>query len=193
MKRILQVLGSTAFGAAGLVAAMAPPVHAAARAAPIADSITVTVEPTTIDLALGESRGVSVTVTNASDLASVPLVVHLDITNPDSTSSVDPEDWTSELTQPVGVVGAGSSVTVGWNLQPISPGTFTAFVVALPRDGSDVVASDVVRIQVADRRSLDPGGILPVAIGAPAVVGGLLLVQIRIARRSRRGDAPPPV
>lgn len=54
--------------------------------------------------------------------------------------------------------------------------------------GSELTASNVAIIDVEDRRSLDPDGILPVAMGVPIVVGGLLIGQIGYRRRSWRDD-----
>ena len=189
MRRSFKTLISGLVGAVGLVGLVSAP----ASATSITDAVTVAIEPATVDLVLGESTDITVAVTNTGARSTPPLVVHLDITNPDKNVSVDPEDWTSELSQQIGVVAPGDTVTLDWNLQPISPGTFSAYTVALSSGVPDLAASNVVRVSVADRRSLNPGGILPVAIGAPAVVGGLLLVQMRFARRSRRGEVPDPV
>lgn len=148
--------------------------------------VLVTVEPAAAALVLGDSLPLRVTVTNSAAAASVPLVVHLDVTDPTRAASVDPEDWTTTLTRSVGVLAPHGVASVDWTVQPVAPGTFAVYAVALPADSgaSDrVSSSNVLRVAVQDRRVLNPGGILPVALGAPALVGVLLLAQRRRGRR----------
>jgi hypothetical protein len=166
------ILGLTGFGG--------PVAHADG----VVDTITVTIEPRASSITLGDNLGLHVSVTNNGVNPSPPLVVHLDITDPDQSTTVDPEDWTTTLNKPVGVVAAGETVTVDWHVQPISGGAFATYAVALSPGIDDAAASNVSQVAVADQRSLNPGGILLVAIGTPASVGALLLLQIRLARRT---------
>lgn len=156
-----------------------------ARAEGIVDAVTVRIEPTTSSLTLGENLDLRISVTNNGARPSPPLVIHLDITDPDRSTSVDPEDWTPTLSKVVGVVAPGDTVTVDWNIQPISSGTFAAYAVALSPGIDDLATSNVLQVAVADQRTLNPGGILFVALGAPALVGALLLLQVQLARRTR--------
>ncbi len=147
------------------------------------EDVEVSVEPDETDVLLGETTDIRVTLTNTGNHPTEALVVHIDITDPTSDSSVDPEDWTATLSKPVGVLAPGTSATVGWSIQPISGGSFALYAVALSPGSDRVAASNVLDVTVTDQRSLNPGGILPVALGAPALVGALLMVQMRLARR----------
>jgi hypothetical protein len=147
--------------------------------------ITVRIDPPTASIRLGESLGLRITVTNHGDTSSPPLVLHLDVTDPARSTSVDPEDWTSTLSKTVGVLAPGDSTTLDWRIQPISSGTFATYAVAISPGVDDLASSNVAQVDVADQRSLNPGGILVAAIGTPAVVGALLLLQLSRARRSR--------
>ena len=77
-------------------------------------------------------------------------------------------------------------MTVRWEIQPISGGNFTVYAVALAAGSGNVTASGATLISVDEQRSLNPEGVLPVALAAPVVVGGLLLIQQLAARRGRR-------
>lgn len=147
--------------------------------------LDVVVEPGRSAVVLGEDLDLSVSVTNRGSEPARSLVVHLDITDPARSSSVDPEDWTPTLSHPVSSIGPGESVVLNWRLQPISPGTFAVYVVVLSPGAADLASSNVATVAVDDQRSLNPNGILPVALGAPVLVGGLLLGQISYRRRSR--------
>lgn len=160
--------------------------HNAPATAQSADDLSVVVEPAAMRLVLGENADISVSVSNHADAPTSALIVHLDITDPLQSTSVDPEDWTSTLSKPVGVLGPGDTAVVTWNVQPISPGTFWLYVVALSPHTEIVSASTVTRVDVDDERSLNPDGILPVAIAVPGIVGALFLAQLTSTRRGRR-------
>lgn len=156
-----------------------------ATPASAADDVTVEIEPTSADLRLGESTTLTVTVTNQGAEATGRLAIHIDVTSPTGSGSVDPEDWSPTLTRRIDGLAPGETRQLDWRLQPISGGTFRAYAVALPvAGGSDVFASNGVTLAVEERRSLNPEGVLPVAVGAPAVVGVLLLGRLRRSRRA---------
>lgn len=145
--------------------------------------VEVRVEVGDRSMELGESRHLQVQVTNNATTASPPLTVHLDITDPAAAHSVDPEDWTSTLNQTTPALPPGAGATLEWTLQPISGGSFALYAVALAPGADTLASSNVLTIEVTDRRSLNPGGIAPVAIGIPGLVGAALLVQVTRARR----------
>lgn len=157
-----------------------------ASAAQLSDSVVVAIEPTSGAVVLGAQLDLQVSVTNDGDDATPPLVVHIDITAPDQESSVDPEDWTPTLSKPIGVVGRGETVVVDWTIQPISAGTFATYAVVISPGVDTIAASNVLEVRVTDQRTLNPGGIVPVAIAVPALVGALLAVQMQLARRRRQ-------
>lgn len=151
--------------------------------------IEVIVEPTSSEVVLGEEIDIEVIVRNHSDQPTQPLIAHIDITAPASSSSVDPEDWTATLSKRVGVVEPGAGKIVNWTVQPISGGDFVLYAVVIAPGAADVAASNVLAIDVTEQRSLNPEGILPVSIGGPVVIGGLWLAQARRSRRQDRLDA----
>lgn len=154
-----------------------------AQGAVKASGVTVSIEPATGTVVLGDTFDLRVSVTNDAAAPSAPLAVHIDVTDPAAATSVDPEDWTPTLTRTVGVLAPGATKTVRWTVQPIAGGTFAVYAVALAPGEADLSASDVLVLTVDEQRTLDPGGILPLAVGVPTLVGALLVVQIRRARR----------
>lgn len=186
-QRLSATLRILSFVAAAVVLAL---VTSTAAAGELNDDVAVAIDPPTSSVVLGENLDLRVSVTNNGGVSSPPLVVHLDITNPDQSTSVDPEDWTATLSQSIGEVGPGETVVVHWTIQPISPGTFATYAIALSPGVDNIAASNILEVQVADQRSLNPGEILPVAIAAPTLVGLLLLAQTRLSRRDRHRTSP---
>jgi uncharacterized membrane protein len=167
---------------AGFAIVLSVPLSVAAQA-PAA--VEIAVNPGSIDTTLGQTERVEVVVTNTSSGPVGTLAVHIDITDPAGESSVDPEDWT--LTQEVGGLEPGESRSVIWSVQPISNGTFSMYAVALVSGSVDVAVSNAVTVRVASRRTLNPEGILPVAVASPIVVGALLILNLRRSSALRRG------
>ena len=73
----------------------------------VAQPISVSVQPTAVSTEVGATTDLKIEVTNNGSAATADLVVHLDITNPSLEGSVDPEDWTTTLTQVIGTIPAG--------------------------------------------------------------------------------------
>lgn len=125
---------------------------------------------------------------NESDVQTPPLAVHIDITDPRAGGSTDPEDWTATLTQSVGELGPGEGRVARWSIEPISDGNFVLYAVVLEAAeplGGAITASNVVAIEVSERRSLNPQNVLPVVIIVPALLGVAIVFQ---RRRAAQGD-----
>lgn len=177
---MLRVL--TAVAVVALLLVMLPPTAVARADA----HLEVRVEPSALTVDVGQRIELTVTVTNRSAEPSASLAAHLDITDPTGSGSVDPEDWTATLTRQIGVVEGGATETITWPMTPISGGRFVAYVLLIPTAGEQqLTASNVVQLVVDERRTLNPQGVLPVAAGAPVLVGLLLIGQ---RWRTRRED-----
>lgn len=159
----------------------------AAPAAARQDGIEVTVTPATAAFDLGTMLDVGVTVTNHTDTPLVGFVVHLDITDPNTPGSVDPEDWTATLTKDLPAVAPGTTTTVPWTLQPIAGGGFSVYAVVMRGGDPAIHASGAALVDVAERRSLNPRGVLPVALGMPFVI--LVTLAGRRRQRAARSEA----
>lgn len=151
----------------------------------------VVIEPSDVSIQLGERVDVQVTVTNRTQAAAPPITVHIDITSPSKSTSVDPEDWTSTLSRKSDSLPAGAAQTLNWSLRPIAGGEFVVYAVAPTPDTKQIQVSDAMSFRVSSRRTLNPESVLPVAIAAPVLVGALLGLQLHAGRKARkRGQLP---
>ena len=129
-------------------------------------------------------------VTNNSMEESPPLIVAMNIINLDSEGDVvDPEDWSPERTQYIESLAAGQSEELSWIINTILDGDYMVYMVLIPEpDGeaetSQPMASSGIHLTVTPFTRLNPGGVLPYAIGGPLVLG---LAIYLISRRRRRG------
>lgn len=169
-------------GVAALVTALALAGGAGAQVS----SASVTVDRTQISTGLGDTFGFRTTIANPAATATEALIAHLNILSLRDGLYVDPEDWSSQRTWYLGAIPAGGSRTISWKLKAVNGGRLAAYVAVLPQTGPArrPTTSPTIQITVAERKPLNSGGILPLALGVPALVG-LLAGGVRLARRSR--------
>ena len=168
--------------AALLAAALLPVSRAAA-----APGVSISVDRKTITTNLGHTFVFHSTITNGSEGSLHGLIAHLNVLSLDGRFYVDPEDWSSHRTRYLAPIPAGHSVRISWSLAAVNEGHLGVYVAVLPRSGAAVppVTAPIVSVSIADRRTLDSGGILPLALGLPALLG-VLTLGVRLRRRRGR-------
>lgn len=165
-----------------LVAAL--PTPGPARAADAAAGLSVTVDRARISTELGHEFGFRSTITNRGATTAGGLIAHLNVLSLRDGVYVDPEDWSAQRTYYLGPIAPGASTTVTWRMQAVNGGSFGVYVAVLPGSGiaRPPTTGSTIRVAVAERRTLNSGGILPLALGVPALLG-LLTVGSRLRRR----------
>jgi hypothetical protein len=152
-----------------------------------ADGIAVAVDRTDISTSLGRKFEFRTTITNHGAAPADDLVAHLNVLSLDGSVYVDPEDWSSHRTRYLAAIPAGGSITLTWKLQAVNSGRIGIYVAVLPRSGAPrpPTTGATVRVSIAKRRTLNSGGILPLAVGVPLLLGGLT-AALRLRRRAGR-------
>jgi hypothetical protein len=159
-----------------VVLAAAPPAARAATAPP-----RISLDRGSVAVRLGTTFAFSSTL-SAGAAATGPLVAHLNVVSLDPATYVDPEDWSTHRTRYLGTVAAGDSASVRWSVKAVSSGPIAIYVTAVPADGSGPISvGPPLHVQVAERRTLNSGGVVPLAVAVPAV---LVLVAVVTRRRA---------
>jgi hypothetical protein len=154
-----------------LLAAVVLAVAPAASPEPV---ITLTADQLTV--ATGQTLSLESVITRPAGAQAA--VAHLNVTSLDGVY-VDLEDWTKDVTQPV---GPDAESQLSWEVQAVNSGHFALYVVLIPETGS-LVVSPPVHLTVTARQTLDTGGALPVAIAVPTILGlAVLATRLRTAR-----------
>ena len=168
--------------AVALAAAAAALLAAGAQAA---GPVSVRVDRTEVTTQLGHKFHFRSTFRNSGSRPVGGLIAHLNVLSLRSSVYVDPEDWSSHRTKFLPTIPAGGSLTVTWPMEAVNHGSFDVYVTLVSPDGRGRVPAigPAVHIDVADRKTLNSGGIVPLALGIPAFLG-LLTLALRY-RRSR--------
>jgi ABC-2 type transport system permease protein len=136
------------------------------------------------------------TVTNNGPEESPPLIVAMNIINLDKQGDVvDPEDWSPQRTQYLESLGPGDSASLDWIINTILDGNYMVYMVVIPEPSTTEatslpVASPGIHLTVTPFTRLNPGGVLPYAIGGPILLGLGIYVVYRLRRRQIDTGAP---
>jgi hypothetical protein len=141
-----------------------------------------------VSTGLGDGFGFTSTITNAGSAPLSGLVAHLNVVSFDPGVYVDPEDWSSRRTRYLAPLPRGGSTTIDWTVKAVNSGHLAIYVALLPSTNAGAVPRDLsispaLDLRVAEHRTLNPGGVLPLVVGLPALLG---LAALGV-RRTRRG------
>src|SRR5207253_8127681 len=162
-----------ALAVAALLLAVAP----AARA-----GVTVSVNRTVVATKLGQRFVFHSRIENPGPRPAGGLVAHLNVLSLRPGVYVDPEDWSSHRTRYLAPIPGGGSTTLTWRLNAVNAGRLGVYVAVLPHSGAATpTTGPVLRVEIADRKTLNSGGILPLALGVPALLA-LATLGLRLRR-----------
>ena len=165
----------------GLLVGVASLLLFGAPAAAAKSPIEVSLSRGDVSTRIGESFSFDSEIGNTSGETQSDLVAHLNVAGLSSGIYVDPEDWSEDRTKFLPPLGPGESTTVGWNVKAVTGGRAAIYVVVLP-GRSEPAVSPAMEVQIADTKDLNSDGVLPLALGVPALLGAVALT----VRRRRR-------
>jgi hypothetical protein len=162
----------------------------ATAAAPAASNpVWVSLSRTSTSVGIGDSFGFTSTVTNQGSAPVSGLVAHLNVLSFTHGVYVDPEDWSSNRTRYLDPIPPGQSTTVHWTVKAVNGGDFGIYVAALgtPAAGispTEPTVSPALVAHVTEQKNVNPQGVLPLALGIPAIVAAAM-GAVRL--RARKG------
>jgi hypothetical protein len=164
--------------ALAILAALAPSLAGAA--------VTVSPSRTQVSTSIGRDFRFSTRVGNTASSATKPLVAHLNVLSLRPGVYVDPEDWSSRRTVFIGSIPARGSRSIDWKVKAVNSGDIGIYVAVLPQSGEPAppATSPTIHVRIAQRRTLNSGGILPLAAGIPAALAAMA-VGVRLSRKRR--------
>jgi hypothetical protein len=184
---LLVSLLSFATPAWALIQEPAPPAQMAEA------QLQVSIDVTAKTVRAGTPLMYNTVVTNSGTTATPPLIVAMNIINLNKAGDVvDPEDWSPQRTQYSDPIGPGQSATLDWRINAILDGNYMVYMVVIPapsgpEETSHPVTSPGIHLIVTKYTRLNPGGVLPYAIGGPVLLGLIIFFVYR--QRHRQIDA----
>jgi hypothetical protein len=164
------------FAAAALLAAFAlVPAAAAATTSPPA-GLELTVDHSTISTQARHGFDFRSTIRNPGPAAE-GLVAHPNVLSLRAQPYVDPEDWSSQRVVFLDPIPAGGSLTLQWPMTAVNSGILGVYVTVLDKNPGTRSAQNAptIVVRVTERRTVNPSGILPLAIARPALLGAVVI------------------
>jgi hypothetical protein len=147
------------------------------------EQVSVSMDRQEVSTKLGKKFVFHSILTNRGSTATGPLIAHLNVLSYGSSVYVDPEDWSSNRVRYLAPIPAGGSTRIAWRIEGVNAGKFAVYVSVLPNSASlqAPASGPTLHVKVTQRRTLNSGGILPLALGIPGFLG-LLALGFRVRR-----------
>jgi len=124
----------------------------------------------------GDYVSVEAQITNLSDRPINDIATYLSLVDMGNKLPVDLEDWSAERGLYVGTIDSGQTFPLNWKIHFVKPGDYSLMVVAIASGDQVPQVSGITRFNVQPKRNLNPGQILPVALGMPVLLALVLLL-----------------
>jgi hypothetical protein len=174
---------------AAFVAALAFVLLGHARYAPAAGALRLElriVSSRTLSGTAGDYVTVEGEIANGGDQAVSNITTYLSLVNADTKMPVDLEDWSAEKGLFIGAIDAKQTFPLKWKVHFVQSGNYTVAIVANVEGQDRPVISQLTYFNVLPKKNLNPGHVLPVALGEPILlVCGFLALRYWRDRKSR--------
>lgn len=164
-----------------LLAAACLPAHGAESAPQLAMEI---LSSRSLNGTAGDFVTVEATITNTGGQPISGVTTYLSLADTVNNLPVDLEDWSAERGLYIGTIDPGQSLPLSWKIHFVKAGGYALMIVAIAPGNDRPDVSTITHFNVLPKRSLDPGHVLPVALGEPLLLV-VVLALLNYRRRSR--------
>ena len=149
-------------------------------------SITVSIDPQSIQANMGDKITFAGTITNNSDRAVNGIIAYISLANitQGKESPMDLEDWSANRAVKVETIAPHATYEGKWPMRLIDSGSYVAYITAVDKNSSSPVSSTMSHLEIRRILRLNPNNVLPVAVGEPILIG-MVLMFISFKRRNR--------
>jgi len=104
------------------------------------------------------------------------ITTYLSLVDGENKLPVDLEDWSAEKGLYIGTIDSGQVLPLNWKIHFVKAGDYSLTIIAIIANSEMPQASSVTHFKVNPKRNLDPGQVLPVALGTPMVLIFIMLM-----------------
>lgn len=95
--------------------------------------------------------------------------------DPGNEQPVDLEDWSAHKAIAAKALAPGQTIQTDWPMRLIQDGIYRVVVSVVSRDGAGLTPSPFVDFSVRQKPVVESQRVLPVALGVPLLIGGLMV------------------
>ena len=107
---------------------------------------------------------------NASSQPIANITTYLSLVDAGAKLPVDLEDWSAEKGLFIGTIDPGQTLPLEWSIHFVKSGNYTLSIIADIEGQEKPITSVLTYFNVAPKKNLDPGHVLPVALGEPLAI-----------------------
>lgn len=139
--------------------------------------------PNTLNGTAGDFVTVQSQITNTGTQPISDVTTYLSLVDNQNKLPVDLEDWSAEKGLFIGTIDPGQTMPLDWKIHFVKAGIYSLIVVADSSASEIPQVSKTTHFQVNPKHNLNPGKVLPVALGMPIVV--LLVMAMATYKRKK--------
>jgi hypothetical protein len=128
----------------------------------------------------------TITNTGAKPIKGLVAWISLVEIDPGNEQPMDLEDWSAQKAVTGAALEPGQSLRTDWPMRLIEGGDYRVVVSVTDRGGRRVFTSPTIQFHVRQKPVLQAGRVLPVAVGVPLLILGLMIYDKTRRRRPRR-------
>ncbi len=159
----------------------------------LADSSSFSLPPLNINILskqtlngiAGDYVTVSAEITNISQKTITNITTYLSMADEETKLPVDLEDWSAEKGLFIGTIDSKQKLPLDWKIHFVKPGKYSLIVIAEINGENQPLTSNITHFTVSPKHNLNPGQVLPVALGMPL----FLLIIMMFATYIRRAKS----
>lgn len=130
---------------------------------------------------MGDRMKFQSVIRNISDKPAHGVVAWISLVqvNPGHEQPMDLEDWSAHKAVTQAVLAPGQQVTVDWPMRLIQAGDYRVVISAVERNAPNIITSPFIDFHVNRKPVVESKRILPVALGVPLLLAGIIMFRLR--------------
>ena len=161
---------------------------ASASTPPDSSGLSLTIlSSQTLSGVAGDFVTVNGTIMNTGSAPIGGVTTYLSLVDADLHVPVDLEDWSAEKGLYIGTIDTAQSLPLNWKIHFVKAGHYSLVLVATQTERNVPQVSTVTHFIVNPKRTLNPGHVLPVALGMPVLLAFLLMLNSYRRQRREQG------
>jgi hypothetical protein len=125
---------------------------------------------------------------NLSQQTIPDITTYLSLVDGENKLPVDLEDWSAEKGLYIGTIDPGQILPLNWKIHFVKAGDYSLTIVAIIANSEIPQMSSITHFKVSPKRNLNPGQVLPIALGTPVVLIFIMLI-LNYNRRAKYQSA----
>ena len=124
----------------------------------------------------GDFTTVNAQINNSGSQSISDITTYISLVDESNKMPVDLEDWSAEKGLFIGTIDSNQTLPLNWKIHFVKAGKYSLIIVAQTAGQEIPQVSSIVHFTVKPKLNLNPGQVLPVALGTPIIVLFIMLL-----------------